>query len=86
MKSYLLYLIEDLHDAALCETNEIFYFVIGETECENCAMAVGPLYDVFVPCVIMYEPNIHLEDDQSWPVCLDCAGPLIFPGLWQETN
>jgi hypothetical protein len=78
---YDLYIVEDAADAAECERHGVFDFVIGATECENCAMAIGPLDDVFVPCAIIHDAELLLEA-QSWPVCLDCVAPLIFPGLW----
>lgn len=82
MNKYDLYLVEDPADAATCERHGIYDFVIGDTECENCAMAIGPLDDAFVPCVVIQDAELLLEA-QSWPLCLDCAAPLVFPGLWK---
>lgn len=78
---YDLYLVEDSVDAANCERHGVFDFVIGGTECENCAMAIGPLDDVFVPCVVLHEHD-SVSENPSWPICLDCVAPLIFPGMW----
>lgn len=80
MNRYDLYLVEDLADAANCERHGVFDFTIGGTECENCAMAIGPLDSTFVPCAVL-----HAQDDTDsakWPICLDCIAPLIFPGMW----
>lgn len=87
MNSYDLYLVEDSADAAECERHGVFDFVIGLTECENCAMAIGPFNDVFVPCVVITDSS-QGDLAESWPVCLDCVAPLIFPGMWlgEEPN
>lgn len=82
MNSYDLYVVEDAADAAECERHGVFDFVIGHTECENCAMAIGPLDDAFVPCVVLLDSEF-IHETNSWPICLDCAAPLIFPGEWQ---
>lgn len=78
---YDLYLVEDPADAANCERHGVYDFQIGATECENCAMSIGPLDDVFVPCVVIRD-----DDETSWPVCLDCIGPAILPGMWIGEN
>lgn len=80
MNIYDLYVVEDPGDALNCASSGIFDFVIGETECENCGMSIGPLDEVFVPCAVIHEGD-SLQP-QSWPVCLDCVAPLIFPGEW----
>ena len=80
MNTYDLYLVEDSADAANCERHGVYDFVIGGTECENCAMAIGPLDDVFVPCAVL-QTRDKIES-ASWPICLDCVAPLIFPGMW----
>lgn len=80
MNVYDLYVIEDPGDALHCASTGVFDFEIGGTSCENCGMSIGPLDETFVPCAVMHE-SVTLEP-QAWPICLDCAAPLIFPGAW----
>lgn len=81
MVHFALYVIEDSHDAIVAGQSEIFDFVIDDTECENCGMVIGPSADEFFPCVVIVDTNDSLQDDR-WPICLDCAAPLIYPNEW----
>ena len=81
MHLYGLYLIETPEDAALCEESGIFEFILEEIECENCAMAIGPLEDAFIPCSVLSGTA-----GEAWPVCVDCIAPMIFPGDWAEID
>lgn len=76
-----MYVVEDLHDAALASKNEIYSFVLNKTECEACGMVVGPVDDQFFPCVVIVDDDEHLSRD-AWPICLDCASPLLYPHEW----
>jgi hypothetical protein len=78
---YGLFLIETPEDAALCEESGIYEFLLDEIECENCAMAIGPLADAFVPCAVLSG-----SAGEAWPVCVDCIAPMIFPGDWSEIS
>lgn len=76
-----MYVIEDVHDAFIAARDEIFDFVIDGTECEACGMVVGPIHEHFFPCVVIVDDDEHLGND-TWPICLDCAAPLLFPHEW----
>jgi len=83
VKSFDLYVIETAEDALKSANAGVYDFVIGDTECENCGLSVGPLDDVFVPCAVLYGSAALLEEE-VWPICIDCIAPLIFPGLWVD--
>jgi hypothetical protein len=53
-------------------------FIIDGTECANCGMVVGPVASEFFPCVLI----VSTEIDDAWPVCLECASPLLYPREW----
>lgn len=69
-----LFVIESAEDAIVSSFNEIYDFIIDGTECQNCSLMIGPLGEDFIPCVV-----IHAGDSNSWPICIDCATPLLFP-------
>jgi hypothetical protein len=73
-----MYVIEDIEDAARAEAADVFSFIIDETECIHCGMVVGPIFDKFFPCVVV----VASGPADSWPLCFECAGPLIFPRDW----
>ena len=75
---YSMYVIEDAEQCVLAGKKEIYDFTINGTECQNCLMAVGPYDDVFLPCVILVGHN----EDEAWPVCIECAAPLLYPREW----
>lgn len=69
-----MFIIEDIADAFDIARIEIYDFVVDGTECQNCGLMVGPLGDEFVPCTI-----IHAGDHGTWPICIDCVTPVLFP-------
>jgi hypothetical protein len=69
-----LFVIEDAKDAIIAAQSDIFDFIIDGTECENCGMMLGPLGEDFVSCVV-----VHSGGQDSWPICIDCATPMLFP-------
>lgn len=73
-----MYVIEDVQDAAKAEHHEIYAFNIDDAECANCGMVVGPSKSEFFPCVIV----VSTKMDDAWPICLDCASPLLYPREW----
>lgn len=73
-----MYVIEDVQDAARAEAADVYAFVIDEDECIHCGMVVGPFADKFFPCVIV----VASSPDDSWPLCFECAAPLLFPREW----
>jgi hypothetical protein len=78
---FALYVIEDVDDAILAGKNEIFDFVIDESECESCGMAIGPSIDMFFPCVVILDIDDRIGQDR-WALCIDCAAPLVYPNEW----
>lgn len=72
-----MFIVESPDDARLCASSGIFDFALFETECQNCAIAIGPLFDVWVPTAVVSD-----QLGRSWPMCIDCASPMIFPGEW----
>lgn len=73
-----MYVIEDVQDAAKAEAADVYTFVIDETDCIHCGMVVGPISDKFFPCVIV----VASRPDDSWPLCFECAAPLLYPREW----
>lgn len=73
-----LYVIETIQDAIIASRREIFDSHINGTECQNCGLVIGPSLDVFIPFVVITTIDESIGDD-TWPVCLDCAAPVIFP-------
>lgn len=81
MVHYALYVIEDSADAIAAAHADVYDFVIDGTECENCGLVIGPSDDEFFPCVVIVDVENEIVDDR-WPICLDCAAPLIYPNEW----
>ena len=77
MQIFDLFVIETPGDARECASAGIFDFTLFDMECENCSMALGPTTDAFIPVAIVSDAT-----GMSWPVCIDCASSLIFPGAW----
>jgi hypothetical protein len=75
MMSFSMYTIESVDDARLVADIGVLDLIINGSECENCGMAIGPSLDEFFPCVIV----CHDAEEESWPICIDCAGAAIFP-------
>lgn len=73
-----MYVIEDAEDAITAARNEIYDFVIDGSECENCAMVIGPIDDVFFPCVVIVDTEDTILEDR-WVICIECASPLVYP-------
>ena len=40
-------------------------------------MVIGPIADEFFPCAIVSD-----NEDVTWPICIDCAFPLVYPRQW----
>ena len=72
-----MFVIETPADARECASAGIFDLTIDDTECENCSMAIGVTFDAFVPIAIVSDSS-----GMCWPICIDCATPLIFPSSW----
>jgi hypothetical protein len=73
-----MYVVETIEQARTLGDHEIFDFIIDDTECVHCGMVVGPISDKFFPCVIV----VASRPDDSWPLCFECAAPLLFPREW----
>jgi hypothetical protein len=69
-----LYVIEDAEDALIAGREGIYDFIIDGSECHNCSMVLGPIEDIFLACVVITSPS-----QQAWPLCIECAYPLLFP-------
>lgn len=78
MYDMAMYVIEDIDDAIRAEEHEIYSFIIDEEECTNCGLVLGPHDRTFFPCVVV----VGLGEEDAWPLCLDCAGPLLAPKEW----
>lgn len=76
-----LYVIEDSDDGILAGKNDVYDFVIDGSECENCAMVIGPSQDEFFPCVVIVDTDDKLDTDR-WAICLECAAPMLYPNEW----
>ena len=81
MRTFDLFIVETLADARVCAAAGVFDFTLFDMECENCAMAVGPVYDAWVPSGVVMS-----GDGTTWIVCVDCMSPVIFPGAWSDRN
>jgi hypothetical protein len=79
MISYEMLILEEPDDAIRVATSGLFDFTIGDTECENCGILVGPCEDTYIPCALL----VDNEDEEAWPICIDCAFPSLFPGFWR---
>lgn len=77
MVSFDIILVENAVDAIIAAQQGIFDFVIDDGECENCGMVIGPIADEFFPCAIVSD-----NEDVRWPICIDCAFPLVYPRQW----
>jgi hypothetical protein len=75
-----LFIVETPADALECASAGIFDITLYDMECENCAMAIGPTFDGFVPIVVV--TDLTGTSQSTWATCVDCAVPLIFPGDW----
>lgn len=77
-----LVVVESVRDAVIAGQLDVFHFEINDTECENCGMMIGPVLDEFFPCVLVQNPDDEDEEGaaDTWPVCIDCAAAIIFPG------
>lgn len=78
MYNYTMYVIEDVEHCIIAANKDIYDFVIDDEECKNCGMVVGPYDDMFFPCVIL----VGEEEEESWPICVECAAPLLYPREW----
>lgn len=75
-----MFVLETYEDAQTCANAGVLDIVLFELECENCSMSVGPAPgDLFIPVAIVTD-----QRGVSWPICVDCAAPMIFPGDWYE--
>jgi hypothetical protein len=74
-----VYVVETLEDAIELGYEDIYDFTIDGDECSNCGMVIGVLseLDQILPCVIITGVN-----DIGWPICIDCASPLLYPAEW----
>lgn len=78
MLNFAIYVLESNEDAAQAKSAGVFDFSLEVPECTNCGMIIGLIpNDTFLPCAIMVD-----EEFEVWPICIDCASPLIFPGDW----
>ena len=78
MKWFDLFVLENDSDARSCAEAGVFDFTLFALECENCTMAIGPTGDDgFIPVAIVSD-----QTGSAWPICVDCAAPMIFPGDW----
>jgi hypothetical protein len=76
--NFSIHVLESDEDAAQAKSDGVFNFLYEVPECTNCGMIIGLIPNgVFLPCAILVD-----QDSVSWPVCIDCAAPLIFPGDW----
>lgn len=82
MISFALVVLETVEDAAQVTSAGIFNFPDENAECTNCGMVIGSIpNDNFLPCAVIVD-NTAEDEDNAWPICIDCAAPLIFPGDW----
>jgi hypothetical protein len=44
-------------------------------------MVIGPVGEHFFPCVVIVDTDDNLSVDR-WPICIDCAAPLVYPNEW----
>jgi hypothetical protein len=77
VKAFDMYIVETPADARVCATAGVFDFTLFDMECENCAMALGPVDDAWIPTAVVSD-----SDGASWVVCVDCVSSVIFPGEW----
>jgi len=78
VKWFDLFVLETHDDVSSCAESGIFDFSLFDLECENCSMSVGPTHDEgFIPVAIVSD-----QIGSAWPICVDCAAPMIFPGDW----
>lgn len=75
MLSFSMYTVETSEDAKLAAEMGGTDLLINGSQCENCGMTIGPSFDEFFPCVIV----CHDAEEETWPVCIDCAAYVIFP-------
>lgn len=80
MQLFDMFIVETPADARVCALTGVFDIALDRLECENCSMAVGVVADNFIPVAIITE----LSSNSVWPVCVDCATPIVFPGDWRE--
>jgi hypothetical protein len=69
-----LRVFQNSEDAKAIEAKDLFEFAIDEDECENCGLQVGFSIGRFYPGAVC------IGEDEDWLVCVECAGPIIFPG------
>lgn len=75
-----VYVVEAYDDIRELAAAGIYDFSHDLDECVNCGMVVALLsaLDRVIPCVII----VGIADGEAWPVCLDCASPLLYPQDW----
>ena len=72
MVSIQLYVVETSEQAKQAESLDLAEFFADDNVCENCDVAIGFINNRFSPCVICIE-----EDEDTWLVCVDCAGGVL---------
>lgn len=65
---------QNSEEAKAIEAADLFEFALDEDECENCGRPVGFSADRFSAGAVC------IGEDEDWLVCMECAGPVIFPG------
>lgn len=79
MKAFDLYIIETPDDARIAAVSGVFDYTLFDMECENCAMALGPVDNMWIPSGVVMR-----TDGAAWVVCIDCLAPVLFPGAWAD--
>lgn len=76
-----VFVIETVDDMVELAETEIFDFTIDGDECANCGMVLGIISteDTIIPCIVVAVEASALD---PWPICLDCAAPLLYPQEW----
>ena len=76
-----VFVIESVEDMIELAQEKIYDFAIDGDECANCGMILGIISteDTIIPCIVVEVESSALD---PWPICLDCASPLLYPQEW----
>lgn len=80
MMTYEVIVVETAEDARRAAADGLYNFDLRGCECDNCAMAVGPVVDDFLPVCIVAD----IVHEEAWLVCIDCSQAVLTPGFWRQ--
>ena len=74
MVSIEVLVVEDMETAHQAESADLID-LSDDNQCENCDTVIAFAMGRFYPLVVCID-----EEDDSWLICMECAGAVVYPG------